>query len=56
MGVLRLGEEPKPWLHEQPHDPASGVRAVLLSPQASRLRELYFDCHALGEGGIVALC
>ncbi len=54
--VLRLSEEPKPWLHEQPHDLTSGIRAVALSPQARRVRELYFDCHALSEGGVVALC
>lgn len=55
--MLRLDlEEPKPWLHEYPYYPASGVRAVASSPQASQLRELYFDYHTLGEGGIVALC
>lgn len=54
--VLRLGQEPKPWLHEQPYDPSSGVRAVASSPQAGLLRELYFDWHALGEDGIAALC
>ncbi len=54
--VLRLAEEPKPWLHEQPIDPSSGVRAMVMSPQAAGLRELYFDCHGLGEGGLGALC
>ncbi len=54
--TLRLTQEPKPWLHEQPYEPSSGVAAVVMSPQAARLRELHFDFHPLGAGGIQALC
>jgi uncharacterized protein (TIGR02996 family) len=53
---LRFYEEPKPWLHEQPHESCSGVRAVVLNPQAALLRELWFCGYGLGEGGIQALC
>lgn len=54
--ALRLGEEPKPWLHAQPYDLSPGVRAIAMSAQAARLRELSFYGHGLGEGGIVTLC
>jgi uncharacterized protein (TIGR02996 family) len=53
---LKFAEEPTPWLHDYPYDPSSGVRAIVMSPQAYPLRELRFFGYALGDGGISAIC
>jgi uncharacterized protein (TIGR02996 family) len=53
---LHLFEEPRPWLHSYPHEPARDLQALVQAPQAQQLRELGIHYYSWSEAMIAVLC